>query len=318
LEARAVRLDHSTCKLVDVVENAAEIVKEVARSRSIELRTEVNPADAVANADAKRLGQIITEMLAIGAISCPVGSELQLDLECWTSSVLEIMLRGGPATSEFVLAREQAAVTESARKAMARVRRLRPIGFALLEELVKLHRGSLSFQASAEGGMGIWVQLSLELGSKLTRPKTAPLVRRNPRTEPLFTPATISTNSPLVLLADDQPALSSITRDYLESIGLRVEVAFDGQEAVNKTFQLRPDLIMMDVQMPVMDGLEAIRRIRQCSEMKLAQVPIISLSGLAVSGDMEKCLSAGATSYLAKPFGVQQLHRAIRDFISMP
>jgi CheY-like chemotaxis protein len=128
----------------------------------------------------------------------------------------------------------------------------------------------------------------------------------------------LSGSSPLILLADDQPALSAITRDYLESVGMRVEVAFDGQEALQKATALLPDLIMMDVQMPVMDGLEAIRQIRQSAEPRLREVPIICLSGLAVAGDMEKCIAAGATAYLAKPFGVQQLQRAIRSFLPLP
>ena len=319
LEANAVQLEQASVRLTDVLDQAMAAAKDMARSRSIRIKTDLRPPTAEMNADSKRLAQIVSEILVIGTISCPVGGELQLDLALANAdAVLDIRMQGGLATTGFVLNCQPVLMDEPARKALARVRKLRPIGFALLEGLVKLHRGSFSFQASTDGGMGIRVLLNLNPNGKPTN-RTLPL-EPHPMTDVPLTggPMGEAVPSPLVLLADDQPALSAITRDYLESVGLRVEVAFDGQEAVHKTFQLRPDLIMMDVQMPVMDGLEAIRLIRQCSDPRLAQVPIISLSGLAVAGDMEKCLSAGATAYLAKPFGVQQLHRAIRSLIAIP
>lgn len=314
LEVGALTPTPSSSALSPIVESAVARVQDLARGRSIQIQTTIHPAGIEVVADARRLGQIVSEMLSTGVISCPVGGQLRLEISCAQDGAsLEACLVGGLDNHEFVLGSHLGGTDQTSLNALARVRKLRPIGYALLEALVKMHRGTLSYQSSPNGGMGIRVHLAL--ADSTATEASAPLPQQVAAPAP---PVARSDGSPLILLADDQPALSAITRDYLESIGMRVDVAFDGQEALQKATALLPDLIMMDVQMPVMDGLEAIRQIRQSSEPRLREVPIICLSGLAVAGDMEKCLAAGATSYLAKPFGVQQLQRAIRSFLPLP
>jgi len=121
-----------------------------------------------------------------------------------------------------------------------------------------------------------------------------------------------------ILLADDQPTLIAVTRNYLESLGFQVITACDGQEAIHQAFTHRPDLIIMDVRMPVLDGLSAIRQIRESPDPQIRAVPIISLSGLSGIADKEKCLAAGATFYLNKPFGVREIDRIIADYLQPP
>jgi CheY-like chemotaxis protein len=84
---------------------------------------------------------------------------------------------------------------------------------------------------------------------------------------------------------------------------------------VRLALSLLPDLIFMDVCMPMLDGLSAIRQIRAAADSKLHTIPIISLSGGTGATDRENCLAAGATSYLGKPFGIREIDRIIQDFI---
>lgn len=128
-------------------------------------------------------------------------------------------------------------------------------------------------------------------------------------------PAPASTHQPTILIADDQPALLTVTRNYLESLGFEVITARDGAEAVQQAMTLQPDLILMDVRMPVVDGLTAIRQIRASTDPKTRAITIVSLSGHASAADKEKCLAAGATAYLTKPFGVRELDRLIVDYL---
>jgi CheY-like chemotaxis protein len=102
-------------------------------------------------------------------------------------------------------------------------------------------------------------------------------------------------------------------RDYLELSGYEVEVARDGVEGVSKAITLNPDLILMDVQMPGMDGLEATRRIRQ--EASLLHTPIVALTALAMSNDHERCLEAGMNNYLSKPVNLKTLVKIIQDYL---
>ena len=96
-------------------------------------------------------------------------------------------------------------------------------------------------------------------------------------------------------------------------MGARVEVPPDGAEAVRLTRALHPDVVVMDVQMPHMDGLEATRHIR--AEAATADVLILMLTAFAMPGDRERCLAAGASAYFSKPVRLRQLKQTIEQFL---
>ena len=110
---------------------------------------------------------------------------------------------------------------------------------------------------------------------------------------------TEKTPSPLILLAEDNESNILTLSAHLQASGYRLIVARDGSEAIQRAREMSPDLILMDIQMPGMDGLEAIQRLR--NDTKLATIPIIALTALAMLGDRERCLKAGADEYLSKP-----------------
>jgi PAS domain S-box-containing protein len=113
-----------------------------------------------------------------------------------------------------------------------------------------------------------------------------------------------------ILLAEDNEANILATGDYLRSHGYEVLVARNGREAVEMARAERPALILMDIQMPVLDGLEAIRRIRR-SEAR--DIPIIALTALAMRADRVRCLEAGADDYLSKPVRLAELRKTIEE-----
>lgn len=119
---------------------------------------------------------------------------------------------------------------------------------------------------------------------------------------------------PLVLLAEDNEANLQTIETFLDYGGYRVVVARNGKEAVERAFDAKPDLILMDIQMPKMDGLEAIRMIRLNQDVK--SVPIIALTALAMPGDRDRCLSAGANEYLSKPIGFDNLLNTMERFLN--
>ena len=114
---------------------------------------------------------------------------------------------------------------------------------------------------------------------------------------------------PLILLAEDNEGNITAVRDYLQAKGYRIVVARNGGEAVDLTRQQRPALILMDIQMPGVDGLEATRQIREDPEF--AETPIIALTALVMEGDRERCLAAGANEYLSKPVSLRNLNVTI-------
>jgi CheY-like chemotaxis protein len=90
-------------------------------------------------------------------------------------------------------------------------------------------------------------------------------------------------------------------------------VAAHGQEAITKAMETSPVIILMDIQMPHMDGLEATRRLRATPEF--ATVPIIALTAFAMPGDRERCLEAGVSGYMSKPVHLRKLHEMISDLL---
>jgi CheY-like chemotaxis protein len=117
----------------------------------------------------------------------------------------------------------------------------------------------------------------------------------------------------VILLAEDNPSNILTLKDYLESYGHKILTAHDGAEAIEIAAATHPDLILMDIQMPVMDGLEAIRRLRAAGES--ASVPIIALTALAMPGDRERCLEAGANEYISKPVSLKILRQKIMSLL---
>jgi CheY-like chemotaxis protein len=113
----------------------------------------------------------------------------------------------------------------------------------------------------------------------------------------------------LILLVEDNPANILTIGDYLEDKNFQVVVARNGLEALARASEINPNIILMDMQMPVMDGLEATRHLR--TDPRFRSVPIIALSAHAMPGDRERCLQAGASEYLSKPISLKQLVKTI-------
>jgi two-component system, cell cycle response regulator DivK len=115
-----------------------------------------------------------------------------------------------------------------------------------------------------------------------------------------------------ILVVEDQEDLRGILRDLLTSSGYEMLEAADGGAGVAKAKSDRPDLILMDIQLPVLDGYEATRQIK--ADPDLRSVPVIAVSSFAMKGDEEKARAAGCDHYITKPYSPMQLLRVIRGY----
>ena len=119
-----------------------------------------------------------------------------------------------------------------------------------------------------------------------------------------------------ILVVEDQEDNRQILRDLLGSVGYEMTEAWDGEAGVAAAKEQRPDLILMDIQLPLMDGYEATRRIKADPELK--KIPIIVVTSYALSGDDVKARAAGADGYVAKPFSPRELLATIQQFFPYP
>jgi two-component system cell cycle response regulator DivK len=115
-----------------------------------------------------------------------------------------------------------------------------------------------------------------------------------------------------ILYVEDNEANRMIVRDLLKRTKYQLIEAYDGEAGVAKALEARPDLILMDIQLPKISGLEAIRRLR--AEAATAATPIVAITSFALSGDEQKAKEAGATAYLAKPYSPFDLLKLIRQY----
>ena len=116
-----------------------------------------------------------------------------------------------------------------------------------------------------------------------------------------------------ILVVEDQEDNRQILRDLLETTGYELVEVEDGVQAVAAVAKQRPDLILMDIQLPIMDGYEATRRIRADPANK--DIPIIAVTSYALSGDEGKARAAGCNAYVPKPYSPRQLLAKIREYL---
>ena len=116
-----------------------------------------------------------------------------------------------------------------------------------------------------------------------------------------------------ILVVEDQEDNRQILRDLLGNAGYELVEAVDGEQALAAYAKQRPDLILMDIQLPVMDGYEATRRIKSNPGMK--EIPIIAVTSYALSGDEGKARAAGCNAYVTKPFSPRALLAKVREFL---
>lgn len=120
--------------------------------------------------------------------------------------------------------------------------------------------------------------------------------------------------SKVVLIVEDDPRNMKLIRDLLQHHGYATLEARNGEEGIKLAIEKRPDLILMDIQMPVMDGLEATRIIKANAMTK--DIPVVALTSYAMRGDEDRLLQAGCDGYIAKPIDTRNFPREISAYLS--
>ncbi len=118
-----------------------------------------------------------------------------------------------------------------------------------------------------------------------------------------------------IMMVEDQEDNRQILRDLLGSVGYDLIEAWDGETALTTLASQRPDLILMDIQLPGIDGYEVTRRIK--ADPGLRGIPIIAVTSYALSGDDDKAFKAGCDAYISKPYSPRQLLAKVREYLPL-
>ncbi|MCB0190497.1 MAG: GAF domain-containing protein [Anaerolineae bacterium] len=288
----------------NVCEASLQFVKQMAHKNKIKLQANYDDAVQTILADELRLKQILVNLLSNAVKFTPESGCVGLDVigdparqmakfTVWDTGIGIAQEDTGKLFQPFIqldsrLAREFSGTG---------------LGLSLVYRFTEMHGGSVSVESEVGQGSCFTVTLPWQPPSKEKSDSYDNSVSHNGNA--LVKKDVNRKFSPVVLLAEDNEANIETLFDYLTATNHQVLIARNGIEATQQAKERRPDIILMDIQMPDMDGLEAIRHLR--GDPELMCIPVIALTALAMPGDRERCLAAGASDYLSKPVSLKQL-----------
>lgn len=306
IEAGKLSLYPTDCNLAAFLDLVAKIIRVKADEKNLAFRCVAAPdLPAAVTVDEKRLRQVLLNLLC-NAVKFTDRGEVSLRVLKMASSSDTVRLRFEVADSGVGMDEKQmAGIFERFEQAGDAQRREggSGLGLAISQQLIRMMGGNIEVSSQPGKGSLFWFELELPAAAVARAALPAPQIvgYQGPRKR--------------LLVVDDLPQNRLLLIDVLQPLGFEMIDAENGRECLDLLDGAHPDLILMDVMMPVMDGREATRRIRK--NPRRAGIPIIVSSASATSEDAAQCYAAGADAFLPKPIDNDLLLKTIGDLLSL-
>lgn len=312
IEVGKLELEVGMVDIELVCQASLRLIKQDSQNKQLQVSTSIDRTVKTIFADGRRLKQILLNLLSNAVKFTPNGGEIGLVVtgDSERQAVYFTVWDTGVGISQENIELLFKPFTQVDSK-LSRQYNGTGLGLALVRRLVELHGGTVSVESEPGKGSRFIVSLPWRGAVSEASPSETDTSSISANVAKETTDEAQEAKQRLILLAEDDENSINFTSDYLLSEGYRVAVARNGVEAIQQAREKSPDLILMDIQMPGMDGLETIRRIR--ADAALGNTPIIALTALAMPGDRERCLEAGANDYISKPIRLYELVKAIRS-----
>ncbi len=327
IETGMINLETSAFNVRDLLHDVQQTLSLRARNRNLELSLHIDDAvPPVLVGDARRFRQVVTNLVSNAIKFTEQGGvdvKVDQDEATATSVILTVTVTDtgigiAPDKLQSIFDAFNQADTSDTRRYGGT-----GLGLTICSRLVDLMGGQLDVESREGEGSRFELRLPLGIGKATTefirRVESRPPTPTPERDRSAVTPSAVEPCAvpPLkILLVEDSVTNQKLAMGLLKKGGHEVAVANDGREAIQALRDRQFDLVLMDVQMPVMDGLEATRLIRQDEQQTGLHIPILALTARAMQGDRELCLEAGMDGYVAKPIRRAELNRALADAIA--
>ena len=314
IEAGQLELDVTDFDLRETVEQACAVAGFEAQAKGIVLDLQIaGEVPRFARGDGRRLRQVLLNLVANavkftaeGEVAVHVASRPRIgDDPVVRFEVADTGIGIDPAALERMFEPFTQADASTTRNYGGS-----GLGLAIARELVELMGGTIGGESEPGRGSTFWFELALSV-PVVADGRSPGAVDGSPAPQPIWSSA------PLVLVAEDSPVNQVVAVRSLERCGCRADVVSDGRQALEALAKRRYDAVLMDCQMPDMDGYEATAELRR-RENGGHRTPVIAMTAHAMAGDREKCLAAGMDGYISKPMRREQLIDTLRQWIPQP
>jgi PAS domain S-box-containing protein len=313
IEAGQFDVQMAPTSVAEVCQASLRLVRQAAQKKQLWLSEELDGVAERIYADERRLKQILVNLLSNAVKFTPAGGQVGIEVRGnrQTDHVAFSVWDTGVGIAPEHQARLFLPFVQ-VDGGLNRQHEGTGLGLTLVARLVEMHQGRVEVESTVGEGSRFTVTLPWhqERIANAQQPETAPAAPEPSR----LLPAPRRSGEPAsILLVEDNVNNVRMLVGYLQAKDHDVRVAQSGREALASIEEELPALILLDIQMPDMDGFEVMRHLR--ANPRTAQVPIIAVTALAMPGDRERCLAAGADDYISKPVSVRTLSQVIQSYL---
>lgn len=328
IESGKEELTMGNASISQICQTSLEIVRSLADIKDLELSVKLDLEDDLIELDERRIRQVFINLLGNAVKFTPTGGKISITIN---SSEKKDTLYISVSDSGIGIAEEDMDKLFDSfvqvDSSLSRSHEGTGLGLTLVRSIVEMHGGGITVESTLGEGSCFTVALPWR---RSTSPSPSARLPQEPRHGKFSTIAfpsdytlpqdihsdnsDLSFKSYLILIAEDNANNIIMLGDYLEFKGYNLAFAKDGYEALELARKNKPSLILMDVHMPRMNGLEATKRLR--AEPDTADVPIVALTALAMQGDRERCYQAGMDEYIIKPINLEDLSETINEIFT--
>jgi len=319
IEARQLSLEHTPFDLHQLVRGCIQLLDQGASKKGLTFGCEIAPeVPALVRGDPGRLRQILINLTG-NALKFTAAGQVAVRVSLRQANPKAALVHfsvsdsgiGIPAEKLGMLFTKFTQVDSSVTRHYGGT----GLGLAICKQLAELMNGEIGVESTVGKGSTFWFTALLELDSK-----ALPLPSSSGDEDSSVTgadiPLSAKARSARILVAEDHPVNQQVTSGLLQLLGLSAHLVANGLEALAALRDEDFDLVLMDVQMPELDGLEATRRIRSGqASVRSPDIPIVAMTAHAMQGDAEQCRAAGMDDYISKPVAPEALRRVLHKFL---